>query len=211
MNLVKKTVPQQKKGAKTGATARRRCSSRHNAMMLFNQARFRLLDINKWYLLSGKKGAEFQLTDAGGEPIESSLPAVGNLVRIKLPAPQNKAGDGFDWVRIEKFETRKNQLTDEELYGFRVRPVKNPAHNSGRSAHFYTNDATSTFLVHRKNCTVCVLERGRNEVPNPAGSLLNKARNLFVALPAMLGFSKPQWQNLVDGILQQSPGDHYPL
>ena len=201
MDLVKNIVPEQKKGSETGATARYECSSRHNAILLFNQAKLRLLDINNWYLVSGKKGAEFQLTDASGVPLDASIPKTGNLIRIKLPAPGNSEGDGFDWVRIEKFESAKNQLTDEELYGFRVRPVKNPVGESAESAHFYTSDASSTFLVHRKSCIVRAMERGKNEVPNPAGSFLNKVRNIFVAIPAMLGLSKPQWQNLVDGIL----------
>jgi hypothetical protein len=129
------------------------------------------------------------------------MPVKGNLIRIKLPAPPNQQGDGFDWVRIEEFENSKDLLKDEELFGFRVRPVENPLSRSGESAHFYTSDATSSFLVMRKSCTISAMEKGRNEVPNASGSFLNKIRNILIAIPAMLGLSKPQWKNLTDGIL----------
>jgi hypothetical protein len=204
MSLVKQIVPSQKKGSKTGATARRKCSSARKAAKLFNNARINLLHINDWHALCGNTGAEFLLTDAEGNSVRSTTPMVGNLIRIKLPAPPNAVGEGFDWVRIEKIEHSTNPKTDEELYGFRVRPVSKPdisRNKTDGSAHFYTSDATSTFLVYRKSTIVYAMERGRNEVPNSSGSFLNALRNVFIAIPAMLGFSKPQWQRLVNGIL----------
>lgn len=160
------------------------------------------MNINKWYTYSGSTGAEFTLTDPYGDVVENAAPKVGDLIRIKLPAPSNKQGDGFDWVRIEQFENYQEQLKDEEVFGFRVRPVQNPNTTSPDSAHFYTSAATSTFLIIRKSSTVYVMERGRNENPNLSGNLFNKIRNAVVALAAMLGLAKPQWKNLVKGILK---------
>lgn len=201
MNLLKQLIPDQHSGAKTGATSTLNFKNKFIAIKSFNTAKYRLLDVNHWFNLCGRKGAEFQLTDESGNALQTTIPEVGNLIRIKLPAPPNPKGDGYDWVRIEKFENLKNTAKDEDLYGFRVRPVSNPFNRSGDSAHFYTSEATSSFLIYRKGCVVSALERGRNEKPNTSGSLLNKLRNFFVALPAMLGLSKPQWKNLVDGIL----------
>lgn len=196
-----KLIPAQMIGSKTGSTSKRTTSTRHDALLLFNESKVRLLDINSWRRLCGNKGSEFQLTDAGGNPLHDKIPVVGNLIRIKLPAPPNAKGDGFDWVRIEEFEDTRNLLKDEDVFGFRVRPVQNPLNRSAGSAHFYTGDATSSFIVMRRVCTVMALERGRNEVPNSAGKFLNKLRNILVALGAMLGLSRPQWKSLTDGIL----------
>jgi|GEM_PF-241061 len=207
--MTKSLVPKQVKGSRTGASSRLIAPSAKSAVKLYSRAKLRLMDINNWYELCGGKGAEFTLTDEKGNPLFSAEPRVGNLIRIKLPAPKNEAGDGYDWVRIEKFES-SSESTDrkfsewkrEEIFGFRVRPVSNPANNSTESAHFYTSEATSTFLVIRKGLTVYAIERGRNEKPNPAGGFLNKIRNVFIALGAKMGFSVPQWKMLTDGILR---------
>ncbi len=204
MSLLKKIIPDQQVGSKTGATSSFDLKNKFSAIKLFNTAKYRLLDVNHWYDICGRKGAEFQLTDDKGNILDSAIPDIGNLIRIKLPAPPNAKGDGYDWVRIEKFENLKDLSKDEDLYGFRVRPVSNPNNRSGESAHFYTNDATSTFLIYRRGSKVFAMERGRNELPNASGSFLNKIRNFLVAIPAMLGFSKPQWKSLVEGILEHN-------
>jgi len=201
MSVIQELVPRQKKGSETGATTKKRLSSRYAAKALFSDAKARLLAINNWYALCGNTGAEFRLTDEHGNFIHTA-PEVGNLIRINLPAPPNATGDGYDWVRIEKFDQQKELLTDEELFGFRVRPVSNPRNRVDDSAHFYTSDATSTFLVYRKSLVVHAMERGRNEVPNPAGSILNRIRNSIIAFFAMRGLAVPQWKKLVNGILE---------
>lgn len=198
-----KLIPKQLVGAKTGATASVKKSSAEAAVTLFREAKQRLFDINNWQNVCGGKGATFQLTDKHGNPLPHTTPEVGNLIKIKLPAPANQKGDGYDWVRIEAFENTGNRGNDEETVGFRVRPVSNPADHSEESAHFYTSDATSTFLVVRSASTVYAMERGRNEQPNPSGSFWNKIRNVLIALGAMLGLAVPQWNMLVNGILRK--------
>jgi len=201
MNLLKMIIPRQVLGFKTGASTEFKAPTIRDAMLIFLEAKFRLLDVNNWFLICGESGAEFRLTDDEGNPVEKNKPEVGNLIRIKLPAPPNKAGDGYDWVRIEKLEDLEDKSSDEELCGFRVRPVRSPYSKSDASSHFYTSNATSTFLVYRKREVIHVYERGRNELPNTTGSFLNRLRNLIVAIFASFGFSKPQWKNLVRGVL----------
>jgi hypothetical protein len=201
MTLLNKIIPKQLKGTHTGATVRKDMSTRHSALVLYNEAKYRLLDINNWYKISGNVGAEFFLTDKNGNDLNVVMPEVGNLIKIKLPAPKNKRGNGYDWVRIEKFESVKDEMKDEEIYGFRVRPVSNPDSANSVNAHFYTSDASSTFLIYRITNIVYAIERGRNEVPNTKTSILNALRNLIIAIPAMLGFANPQWKLLVKGIL----------
>jgi hypothetical protein len=201
MEAISDIIPKQYIGSQTGATTKLKTDRRHDALLLFQAASKRLLDINNWQKLCGNSGAEFILTDKNGEPLYNMNPKIGNLIRIKLPAPSNKEGDGFDWVGVEEFEDSKSLLSDSEVFGFRVRPVDNPKNRTGNSAHFYTSDATSTFLIIRYSHTVFALERGKNEVPNDADSWTAKIRNKLVAAAAMIGLAKPQWQKLVDGLL----------
>lgn len=197
-----KIVPRQVVGSRTGATSSVETRSIRAAVVLYYEAKGRLLDVNNWYRISGKKGARFLLTDAAGNALDAQAPEIGNLIRIELPAPPNETGDGFDWVRVEAFEDHIDDSRDEVSFGFRVRPVSNPASRSSESAHFYTSEATSSFIVVRKGTTVCALERGRNEKPNPTGGFLNRVRNAVIAVFAMIGLSKPQWKLLTRSILE---------
>ncbi|MDF2449939.1 MAG: hypothetical protein K0R26_2443 [Bacteroidota bacterium] len=196
-------VPAQKKGGHTGAQHSVKATNRKEALQIFEDARKRLLNINRWQNICGSGSAEFRLTDKNGQTLNFVKPRIGNLIRIKLPAPKNQSGKGFDWVRIEAFKHTKDQLNDEEQYGFRVRPVQNPFEKDGESAHFYTSDASSTFLISRKGRILTAKEFGRNEIPNSnPQSLLNKIRNIIIAVAAMAGFAKPQWKKLMKGILE---------
>lgn len=196
-------IPDQHRGARTGATARLEAPTRHDAIILFKNAKSRLLDVNNWHHLCGKASAEFHLTDSAGNLIYKKQAEEGNLIRISLPAPPNPEGGGYDWVKIEKFENNRNMLKDEEIFGFRVRPTEAPDQKQRSSAHFFAKDATSTFLVVRNTNMVTALERGRNEMPNAgAFSVISKVRNVVIALAAMLGMSNPQWKSLVNGIIR---------
>lgn len=200
---VSRIVPKQKKGNHTIAKTTLKMANRDEASILFEVAKQRLLNINYWHIISGKGSAEFKLTDKYGNSLNSKMPRIGNLIRIKLRAPENKSGDGYDWVRIEAFKHTRDHLKDEEQYGFRVRPVQYPFDKKSESAHFYTSDASSTFLLKRQGAVLSAMEIGRNEIPNSRPeSFLNKVRNIVVAIAAMAGLSHPQWKSLVTGILK---------
>lgn len=202
MSESEQIVPEQVTGSKTGAESKVKAASIRSAIALFNGAKARLLDVNNWYAISGEKGAKFYLTDENGRLLPDGKAAVGNLIKIALPAPGNETGDGYDWVRIEAFEAHSDDNGVEDFFGVRVRPVSNPESRSESSAHFYTGDATSSFIVLRKGITVYAMERGRNEKPNPAGGFLNRLRNTAIAMAAMLGLSVPQWKLLTSAILE---------
>jgi hypothetical protein len=198
-----KTVPVQQQGSSTGATSKRITATREAAVQLFRLAKQRLIAINNWDKISGIASATFELMNERGEKIDSTEPRVGNLIRIKLPAPPNPSGDGYDWVRIEKIVNAKDLKNDQELFGFHVRPTRNPLDPNQETAHFFTKDATSSFLVFRSKQLVVAMERGRNEKPNIyAHGIWNRIRNFLIALGGMLGLSKPQWKSLTDGMLK---------
>lgn len=201
MEEISDIIPKQFIGTQTGATSKIKVDTRHEALLVFKAAKERLLDINNWEKICGAGSASFTHTDKNGELLQNAMPKIGHLIRIKLPAPSNPEGDGYDWVRIEAFEENKSLVSDSEIYGFRVRPVESPTNRSQTTAHFYTDDATSTFLVIRYSHTVYALERGKNEVPNDSNSWIANLRNKVIAITAMMGLSKNQWKKLTDGIL----------
>lgn len=201
MSLLEQLVPSQKKGFQSGATSKRELESRHAALSLFRDAKERLAGVNQWHALCENKGAEFQLTDQKGNPVFRAAQK-DDLIRINLPAPPSAEGKGYDWVSIESVVEEQDRMRDEEAFGFRVRPVANPLTNSHNDAHFYTSDATSTFLILRITNTVYAIERGKNEIPNNSGSVINRVRNLLVAIPAMLGLAKSQWKLLTESLLK---------
>ena len=76
---------------------------------------------------------------------------------------------------------------------------------SGSVWHFFTEEASSCFLVKREKNTVTAGVYGRNEKPNTAAeTFIDKARNTAVAAGAMTGFSKLQWKSLVNGLMEDN-------
>ena len=83
----------------------------------------------------------------------------------------------------------------------KVRPSEDPVKKEG-VAHFLQNQATSSFIVKRKDTIVTAEVHGRNEKPNTsAKKVTDKIRNALVGTAATTGISKIQWQKLVKGIL----------
>jgi hypothetical protein len=196
-------VPAQKKGQKLDTSRTIEFSTRQEAVEAYARARERLLDVNSWEGLAGALSAKFQLMDAQGRA-KAGPPEPGDHFSIDLPAPGSPAGEGPDWVRLEKVENLSEPASDLEGVAMRVRPCDNPHNAKDEVAHFYTDDATSSFIVERRGNKVTGHIHGRNEIPNTeqTDSLLDKARNALVALPAMVGLAKTQWSSLVDGWLE---------
>lgn len=198
-----KIIPKQKEGSKTGATATAELTDKKEATELFKVAKSRLLDINTWDKLCGVASATFELTDKAGNKI-SGTPEVGNLIRIDLPGPGTISGEGYDWVRIEAIEDNSDSEAEEEAFAFRVRPVKNPVSDDDAPAHFYTDDATSSFIIERRGTIITASEKGRNEKPNTdTAKIVDKVRNAVVATGAKNGLAYPQWKTLMEGLLKK--------
>ena len=151
--------------------------------------------------MAGSVGAEFQLTDKKGTAI--SRPAKkGDHIRIDVPGPGSKAGQGYDWVHIEEIE----QVNTNEFDGIaiKVRPASNHNTEDNNIAHFYAEQSTSTFVLTWENNTVTVSIYDRNiEANEETNQPLDKIRNALVGLGAKHGFSKMQWQALADGLLEK--------
>lgn len=191
-------VPPKEKGMSTSMEAHAECSTREEAIALYQEARRKLLDINHWEDYAGM-GATFALTDPAGNQV-FHVPEMGDLIRINIPA----TGSGYDWVMIEEYIETIDRQRDNDLFAFRVRPTTDPHTDEEAPAHFYTDDATSTFLIQRAGTKLTAAEKGRNEIPNTGSeAFLDKVRNLMVGTAASLGMSKLEWKPLMEGILRK--------
>lgn len=122
--------------------------------------------------------------------------------KIDIPGPGPVTGDGFDWVQVEAIEEKEEG--EEQSITVRVRPATNPNNERKDVAHFFSDDATSCFMVKRQANTVTAAVYGRNEKPNiKAETVSDKARNVAIASGAITGFSKLQWKSLVNGLVKK--------
>ncbi len=195
----KPLVPEQEKGAKSDTKAEKKFDSLEEARAFFLVAKERLLNVNKWHDLSGKGTADFTLLDKDGKKA-NRLVQKEDYFRIEIPGPESREGDGYDWVQVE--EIKEKSEANHEFIAIRVRPAENPKKEGNTTSHFFDDDASSTFLIERKETTVTSEIHGRNESPNiQQPTKGDVVRNSIVALGAMIGFSKFQWGKLAKGLV----------
>ncbi|WP_036678871.1 hypothetical protein [Daejeonella oryzae] len=194
------SIPTQKIGAESDTSSEVILNSTEAAIEHFKTVKQRLLDVSKWHSISGKFSADFTLTDNEGNPV-NRLAQEGDFFKIKIPAPKNETGDGYDWVQIQGIEDL-NPSEHIQSVSIKVKPAANPQNLKEETAHFFKDEASSTFLVKRDHQTIAAEVHGRNEVPNTDADFKDSIRNLFVALGAMLGFSKTQWKAIVEGLIE---------
>jgi hypothetical protein len=180
--------------------------SAEDADNTFNRACTRLLNPPIWHELAGIFSAEFELNDEAAQYPER-LAGVNDYLKINIPGPGNIAGDGYDWVKVEAIEENTLPGVDAS-FALRLRASSSPTHSDKVTAHFFKDDATSTFVVKRTGNEVTVSYHGRNELPNTDGSLGDKIRNTIVASGAALGLSELHWMALLKGLLAKEIGGH---
>ena len=194
-------VPNQQTGRAIDAVSNVELSEEEEARTFFRQVKERLRDVNHWKDIAGTLSASFQLVDANGKEVRR-MAEKGDYFKIDIPGPGTKSGDGFDWVQIEEVEN--TSLPDGERFGFRVRPTDNPQNQKNDVAHFYSDDSTSSFIVERRNNIVTASVHDRNTKPNTdADKPIDKIRDAIVGAAGVATFSKIQWKNLTDGLINQ--------
>jgi len=201
MTEPEKTIPEHQDGVDVNVEDSIELSNEEEAKRFFRVVRDRLLNINKWKDWAGALSAGFQLTDGQGQDIEAT-PQKGNYFKINIPAPGIVTGEGYDWVQVE--EVKEDQEGDCEFTAIRVRPAPSPVNEKQDVAHFYTDEATSNFIVRRDGNKVTAGVYGRNEKPNvkKSDTVIDKIRNAVVGTGGVSGFSKLQWKALVSGLLE---------
>lgn len=183
----KSPVPVQETGSSSDTASSINASSSDEAIHFFKKVRERLLDVNHWKETAAMPSAEFNACDHFGRKVNRSVHE-GDHFRIRIPGPGNYEGDGDDWVKVEQIE--ENYTKEKDQITITVRPCANPVHPKD-TAHFFTDEATSSFVVERKDKVITASVHGRNEKPNTdVDSVSGKIRNSVVATAARAYFPK---------------------
>ncbi|MBO9635806.1 MAG: hypothetical protein J7578_22060 [Chitinophagaceae bacterium] len=197
---VKQMVPQQEDGKSITAESRVELAGHRKAILFYNIAKERLQQVHKWHEMAGALSARFTLIDKNGMEVNRP-PEPGDYFRVDIPGPGRVNGEGYDWVRVEKVVNQI--LPNSEIYGFQVRPARDPEKKDEDIAHFFSSDSTSSFFVHRNGHIVSAFVFDRNIKPNKdAGNIVDKIRDMMTGSAGMLIFSKLQWKALTEGLLQ---------
>ena len=193
-------LPQQEKGIAKHVQHEVSAANEAEAAAIFERAKERLLNVNRWAYTAEGTSAKFLLCDAEGNAIDRPAQQ-GDLVRVDLPAPHRNSGSGFDWVNLETVQ----EGVDKEgpWVVLTTRPAADPFVGKEDTAHFFSEGSTGTFIIRQKGSTVEGNHYGRNEQPNTEGSLMDGARAVMVTIGAYLGLSDVQWSNLVKGLLEK--------
>jgi len=195
-------IPENNRGAKSDTTSTETFTDIAEAKRHFQVVRQRLISVSKWHEYAGVASAEFTLTDSQGNHKEDFVQE-GDRFKINIPAPGTTSGEGYDWVQVEKIEEGNNQEEDWEYILIKVRPTDNPSTADNNTAHFFSDNANSYFLVKRIGTEVSAEVHGRNEQPNTeTDKITDKIRNTIVAIGAIFGISKAQWKSLTSGLVK---------
>jgi hypothetical protein len=202
MKTALEQLPQQQTGRQTDFTHEQKYDTLEAAHIAFQAAAGRMLSVNNWHEYAGAGLAKFTLCNNEGEEVEV-MPEEGFFISIDLPGPGPDAGNGVEWVLVEKLASEGGAHTAEAYVLMTVRPVADPRKAAAKIAHFYTDESTSTFIVRRDGMMVSAGAHGRNESPNNEEvDLHDKIRNTAIALMARVGLSGGQWQKLVNGLIE---------
>lgn len=201
MQNARETIPDNKEGAEVNVEDSVLFADEAEAKRFYATVKSRLLNVNRWKDWAGALSAGFALTDKKGHKIDG-VPQTGNYFKIDILAPGITTGEGYDWVRIE--EVHEEAESNCEYVVIKVRPAPSPVNADEGVAHFYTGEATSTFIVKRQELKITAGVYGRNEKPNvEAETVVDKIRNAVVGTGAVSLFAKLQWKALVSGLLEK--------
>jgi hypothetical protein len=193
-------VPAQQEGTSSDTEAVQNFETIEAATKFYEVAKQRLLNVNNWQKWAGAATAHFQLTDADGNHVDRSVEE-GDYFKIDIPGLGPLTGESYDWVQVEKIA--ESHSDDSERIVIQVRPASNPNNERKDVAHFFSDSASSSFIVKRDGKTVTAHVHGRNEKPNTnAETLVDNMRNAAVATGAVAAFSKLQWKSLVNGLVK---------
>jgi len=194
-------IPLQKKGGFHDTESIKQYDNPENTIAQYAILKERFLCVNQWKSYCGEGFADFRLHDSLGNYVDR-LPKVGDFIRIDIPGPGGFEAKGYDWVEI--IEINENYINKNELENLLIICRPSTIHGSKKSnhiAHFYSNEATSSFMISRTENGIKAAVYGRNESPNWNANFLDKIRNFSIAVGGMFGVSKIQWKRLSDQFL----------
>ncbi|MEO6283137.1 MAG: hypothetical protein ABIO93_07105 [Dyadobacter sp.] len=193
------SVPENRHGDSIDTETSRVFRDTAEARALFNRAKLRLFDVNRWHECSGEQLAHFMLADTTGNQVPGPAQE-GHYIKIDIPGPGTQKGDGFDWVIIEEVKEERTGTT--ESLALRVRPADDPTSEGHDTTHFYSKESTSTFIVAIDQLTVSAGVYDRNLEANPeSDNLFDKVRNAIIGFIGKKALSVIQWKVFTEGLL----------
>lgn len=193
------SIPAQRSGSRHDTVSMRCLDTTAEADSFYQEVLRRVQDVNHWQDLSKDIKADFILCDDRGHKV-TGKPAAGHYMKIDIPGPGNPSGEGYDWVKI--IDIQEGSAADT-FFAMTVRPTANPTSEEDQTAHFYEEEASSTFVVKRLGTCVLAAVHGRNEQNNTdTGPFLDRTRNKLIAVGAKLGLSAIQWQAVTDAFVE---------
>jgi len=191
---VEPVIPANEKGKSVDLHQSITSETSPDADKLYSVACWRLQRPWLWHELSGKLTAEFNVSGLPGREQQDPV-VVDDYIRINLPAPGN------DWVRVLKIDEDFIKEADKS-FSITLIVSEDPEKNAAEVHHFFSEGATSTFIILRKDKIVTASYHGRNETPNTEASNIGEVvRNVVVAIGAIAGLSELQWMALLKGLL----------
>jgi len=189
-------IPANEKGKSLDLDHSVKTESVSEAIKLYELACWRLQRPWLWHELSGKLTAEFNVPDLSDRQHPDPI-AVDDYILIDLPAPGN------DWVRVKIIEEDFIKDADRS-FAITLIVADDPKANSTEVNHFFSDGATSSFIIRRNDAIVTASYHGRNETPNTEVSKISEVvRNVIVAFGAIVGLSEFQWMALLKGLLAE--------
>src|SRR6201746_303903 len=113
-------LPKQETGRQTDFTHEKKFENLEQAHKAFLAAAGRILSVNNWHEYSGAGSAKFTLCNNQGEDVDV-MAEEGFYFSIDLPGPGPDAGDGLEWVIIERLVSEGSAHTAEEYVLMTVR------------------------------------------------------------------------------------------
>lgn len=159
------------------------------ALTAFGRSVEKLLNVDGWSGLS-LFAADFHLYDPADQPKPTGHPERGDYIQIVLPGPAPE-----NWVRVV------HTATDEKRVEFTVQPSHDPRKpKSDTVAHFFDQQARSTFRVELSGNTITASEIGERESINNQGPQAGDRAviNTVIAEAGWLFYQKIQWKLLTD-------------
>ncbi|WP_345084855.1 hypothetical protein [Nemorincola caseinilytica] len=195
-------IPEQISGKKVDLSHTAELATQEEAAACFARARMRMLDPGTWHELSGALSAEFILVPQTGTP-PHQWAQTHDHIKIDIPGPGPSSGKGYDWVLIELIKDETDAIAPSERVGMRLSPCSDPTGKDTDTAHFFTGQASSTFVITRNGNKVVAQYHGRNEMPNiKTTRTVDNIRNAIVASGALASLSEMQWMSLIKGFLK---------
>jgi len=196
---IKKWIPLQNKGKCSDTYSILEIKELNNPDIAYKSIKHRLLDVNNWAHYATLTNADFILVDNNGDNLEG-LAAEGCFMKVRFSRLQKIISARHDFVSVKSIITVPDIFGDAVI--IQLIPTHNPEKPGSEIDHFFTAEASNTFVLYRDAAKIHLSVHGRNELPNfKVSKTTKKIRNMVFATLGVLGVSKVQWESLEHGLL----------